>query len=169
VRAVTSGAMRPRPAPAKADAIVVLGLRLSSDGRPRPGLVHRVRLGADLWRGGAAPLLVLSGGGDRDRSEAEVMRALAIAHGVPEAVLLVEPRSRTTWANAQETAALLRARGLHRVILVSDGYHLPRARVLFRAAGLAVVATAAPPTPPVLTLAAALLREAMAWVVAVVR
>ena len=66
------------------------------------------------------------------------MRRLALASGVPEAALLLEPHSRNTWENAEESAHLLRLRGLRRVVLVSDRAHLPRAALLFRLAGLAV-------------------------------
>ena len=39
----------------------------------------------------------------------------------------------------------LRARGLSSVVLVSDRYHLPRARLQFRRAGLVIIATGHPP------------------------
>jgi uncharacterized SAM-binding protein YcdF (DUF218 family) len=61
------------------------------------------------------------------------------------------------------TAALLGRRGLSRVILVSDGYHLPRARFLFRLAGLVVVAMAAAPMPPWTALLPLVLRETAAF------
>ena len=102
-----------------------------------------------MFRQGAAPVLVLSGGGTGVVPEAEVMGDLARAAGVPEAALLVEPHSRNTFENARETARLLHARGLRTVILVSDRVHLPRAALLFRRAGLRVAgrAAAAPPAP----------------------
>jgi uncharacterized SAM-binding protein YcdF (DUF218 family) len=93
-------------------------------------------------------LLVLSGGGAGPVAEAEIMRRTALARGLPEAALLIEPRSRNTFENARETARLLRSRGLRSVVLVSDRVHLPRAALLFRLAGLRVVgwAGASPPS-----------------------
>jgi uncharacterized SAM-binding protein YcdF (DUF218 family) len=146
----TPDAARPRPAPAaRADAIVVLGCRLQADGRASPALCRRVARGVALFRQGAAPVLVLSGGGLTAVPEAEVMRRLAVAAGVPQAALIVEPRSRNTLENARETARILRARGLSTVVLVSDRVHLPRAALLFRHAGLNVAGRAAslPPAP----------------------
>ena len=70
------------------------------------------------------------------------MRRLALASGLPEAALLLEPRSRNTWENAEESARLLRRRGLRRVVLVSDRAHLPRAALLFRLAGLDIAGLA---------------------------
>jgi uncharacterized SAM-binding protein YcdF (DUF218 family) len=96
-----------------------------------------------LFAAGAAPLLLLSGGGRDAEPEAAAMRALALAAGVPEAAIVIEPRSRDTLGNARECALLLKARGLRRVVLVSDRAHLPRAALLFRLAGLEVVARSA--------------------------
>jgi uncharacterized SAM-binding protein YcdF (DUF218 family) len=131
-----------------ADAIVVLGCRLGADGRPSAAMERRVAAGVALLAAGAAPRLVLSGGGSAARPEAEVMRVLALGYGAPEAALLLETRSRDTIENALCTAALLRRDGLSRVVVVTDRYHLPRARLLFRHAGLAVVRGAAPPSRP---------------------
>ena len=79
--------------------------------------------------------------------EAEVMRQLALAAGVPDSALLIESRSRTTLENATETARLLSVAGPTTVVLVTDSYHALRARLLFRIAGVAVLAvqTAAVP------------------------
>jgi uncharacterized SAM-binding protein YcdF (DUF218 family) len=74
------------------------------------------------------------------------MRGMARAAGVPDAAMLLDMRSTSTFENAVETAQVLRDHGLSSVLLVSDGYHLPRARLLFRLCGVAVAAiSAAPP------------------------
>jgi uncharacterized SAM-binding protein YcdF (DUF218 family) len=115
-----------------ADAIVVLGCGA------RSRLERRVEHGIRLYHVGAAPLLLLSGGGHGAEPEAAIMRRHALAAEVPEAALLIEPHSRNTWENACESARLLWPRGLRRVVLVSDRAHLPRAALLFRLAGLDV-------------------------------
>jgi uncharacterized SAM-binding protein YcdF (DUF218 family) len=150
------------PAAPSAEAIVVLGCALSADGRASPALRRRVDRAVELYRTGAAPRLVLSGGGAGRRAEAEAMRELALHGGVPPGGLLVEARSRNTFENAAETAALLGAAGLSRVWLVSEAYHLPRAAMLFRLAGLTVVGTAAPPRRPLRRELRLRLREALA-------
>jgi uncharacterized SAM-binding protein YcdF (DUF218 family) len=127
-----------------ADAIVVLGCSVRGDG-PSPALARRVECGMACFARGDAPLLVLCGGGPGDRPEAAAMREIAIAGGIPDGAIVLEPRSRNTYENAVETARLMRAAGLKTLILVSDRYHLPRARLLFRRAGLIVLATAHPP------------------------
>jgi uncharacterized SAM-binding protein YcdF (DUF218 family) len=144
-----------------ADAIVVLGCALDENGGPTPALERRTRHGIALYRAGTAPLLVLSGGG-HPRPEAAAMVEIARAAGVPEAALLLEDRSRNTFENAAFTVPLLAERGATRVVVVSDFYHLPRARLMFRLAGLAVAAAAAPPRPPLRRLPPLILREAAA-------
>src|SRR5215469_9425599 len=138
------------------DAIVVLGCRGSA------ALKRRLETGIRLFESGAAPLLVLSGGGSGPLPEAEAMRRAAIAHGVPEAALLIDPVSRNTIENARETARLLSARGLRSVALVTDRAHLPRAAVLFRLAGLRIVGRAGVPARSPWREAAASLREIIA-------
>jgi uncharacterized SAM-binding protein YcdF (DUF218 family) len=109
--------------------------------------MRRLDCGIQLLQGGAAPLLLLSGGGDGPLPEAEIMRRMALARGVPEAVLLVEPGSRDTVENAREAARLLRSRSGRSVLLVSDRAHLLRAALLFRLAGLRIAGCVGA-TPP---------------------
>jgi uncharacterized SAM-binding protein YcdF (DUF218 family) len=115
--------------------------------RPPAGLTRRLDHGIRLLRAGAAPLLLLSGGGSGPVPEAEIMRRMALADGVPEAALLVEPGSRDTVENAREAARLLRPRGGRFILLVSDRVHLPRAALLFRLAGLRIAGWAGVPPP----------------------
>jgi uncharacterized SAM-binding protein YcdF (DUF218 family) len=140
----------------RADAIVVLGCRGST------ALKRRLRIGIELFERGAAPLLVLSGGGSGPLPEAEIMRRAAIANGVPPTALLIDTVSRNTFENARETARLLSARGLGSALLVSDRVHLPRAALLFRLAGLRVAGRAAVPVRSLRRTASAALREILA-------
>jgi len=78
--------------------------------RGEAGLTRRLDLGIHLYLAGAAPLLLLSGGGTGPVPEAELMRRMALARGVPDTALLVEPNSRDTVENANEAARLLRVR-----------------------------------------------------------
>src|SRR5438046_10572000 len=81
--------------PTAADAIVVLGCRVRADGTPSRQMRRRVALGVALYDNGAAPLLLLTGGGT-PLSEALVMAGLATASGVPSAALVCETASRNT-------------------------------------------------------------------------
>src|SRR5689334_4643365 len=143
-----------------ADAIVVLGCQLVSGGRPSGRLRRRVSLGVGLYRDGAAPLLLMSGGGAGPATEASVMRDLAREAGVPETAVLLETVSRNTFENAAYTARVLRGMGKTRVVLVSDRMHLPRAARLFRRAGLEVLGVAGVPASSMRRAFGAVLYEA---------
>src|SRR5439155_20409453 len=135
--------------------------RVDAAGLPSERLRRRVMLGVALYRDGAAPLLVLSGGGTGPVAEAEAMRDLALAAGVPAAALLLERDSRDTPANAVNTARLLKAAGKSRIVLVTDRTHLPRAAVLFRRAGLEIVGVAGVPARSIRRALAAAFYEIM--------
>jgi uncharacterized SAM-binding protein YcdF (DUF218 family) len=53
--------------------------------------------------------------------------------------LAVETASRDTWENAQFSAALFEQQGINRVLLVTHAFHMPRAVLSARAAGIDVV------------------------------
>jgi uncharacterized SAM-binding protein YcdF (DUF218 family) len=136
---ITARVDRARPA----DAIVVLGAA-QYDGRPSPVLAARLDHALDLWRGGLAPLIVVTGGnrpGDRF-TEAEASANYLIDRGVPDSALLREVQGTDTWSSLAATARILKARGLRAVVLVSDPYH--SARIQGTAAELGLNAVTSP-------------------------
>ena len=133
---------RERAAPA--DALVVLGARVLSGGMPSGALIARVEKAVELYQRGIAPRLVFSGGvGVNPPSEAQVMRSLAVQLGVPAEACLLEEQSHSTEQNARYSAELLRSLGARRVVVVSDPYHLLRARQYFRLQGFEVTTSPA--------------------------
>ena len=136
----------PVPPPVlRADAAVVLAgtvdLALSTPERielyDRP---ERIIEGAELVRSGRARLLVISGGsGDPLRPEAreaEYLATLARRLGVPSGQILLQGDSRTTFEDAERTAAILKRRGIQSFFLVTSAFHLPRAVACFSKQGL---------------------------------
>ena len=127
-----------------ADALVVLGARVLPGGVPSGALQARVEKAVELYQQGIAPRLVFSGGvGDHPPSEAQVMRALAVRLGVPAEACILEEESHSTEQNARYSAGLLRSMGARRVVVVSDPYHLLRARQYFRIQGFEVATSPA--------------------------
>jgi len=120
-----------------ADAIVVMGAA-QYDGRPSPVLKARLDHAVSLWEQHLAPRLVLTGGmGDGDTtSEAAVGRRYAVKHGVPDSVILMETRGRTTAESMERVAAMLDSLRHREVILVSDPFHMLRLSILARRFGL---------------------------------
>jgi uncharacterized SAM-binding protein YcdF (DUF218 family) len=128
----------------KADVVVVLGARVLPGGLGSPALRARVEKAVALYQRGLAPRLLFSGGvGVNPPAEARVMRELAVRLGVPEEACLLEERSHSTEQNARYSADMLRSLGARSVVVVSDPYHLLRARQYFRLHGFEVATSPA--------------------------
>jgi uncharacterized SAM-binding protein YcdF (DUF218 family) len=104
--------------------------------------LERIRYGARLHRRTGLPILV-TGGRPRNAAQpiAESMRrALVEDFGVP--VRWVEGRARTTYENAEQSAAMLQAEGIDTIYLVTHAVHMPRSQEAFERARLSVVPAA---------------------------
>lgn len=120
-----------------AGSIVVLGAA-QYDGRPSPVLRARLDHGIDLWNHGMGKVLVFTGGrgyGDTT-SEAAVGRSYARKRGVPDTVILMENKGRTTRESMLGVAEILGERGIKTAILVSDPFHMLRLSITGRRFGL---------------------------------
>jgi uncharacterized SAM-binding protein YcdF (DUF218 family) len=119
--------------------------------------LERVRYGAVVARRTALPVLVSGGAVSGGIAEGVLMkRALEEEFAVP--VRWVEARSRDTQGNAEQSAALLGADGVTRVILVAHGFDMPRASAEFAHAGLSVI-----PAPTVIAAERFPLDHASGW------
>ena len=123
-----------------ADAIVVAGAGVTGPCVPNNYAVRRAMLAARLWRQGRAPYVLFTGGHEPSRPcpIADVMGQLAAELGVPADRILLERASRNTHENAVLSAPLLRARGVSRILLVTDRLHMWRASSVFAQQGFAV-------------------------------
>jgi uncharacterized SAM-binding protein YcdF (DUF218 family) len=115
---------------------LILGAAVWQDG-PSPTLRRRTALAASLYHAGIATHLVPCGGlGRHPPAEAFVMRDLLSAAGVPDDRITPEARSTTTEENISFALPILRALGETEVLIVTDWYHAPRARLVARRLGL---------------------------------
>jgi len=122
----------------KADAIVVLGSQVYPGGRPGPSMARRADHAAALYRQGYAGHVICTGGftESESKSEAQVACDRIAEAGVPREALILEERSTSTEENAAFGAAIMRERGWGSAVVVSDGYHLLRAALMFGRAGI---------------------------------
>lgn len=130
----------PEPTLQPSDAVVVI----SGDEQ-----LARFQEGVNLFQKGYGKYLVFSGAAyDNGTSNADVMREMAIARGIPGSAILDEPLGEDTWGNAIYTRQVLEQHGLTSAILVTSPYHLQRAKLTFDAAyadsGIRVSVHAAP-------------------------
>jgi len=130
---------------ARADAAVIFGAKVTADGRLSTSLADRMRTGVELYTSGLVGTLVMSGGvGESGADEAAAMRAAALRSGVPAGAILLDRKGVDTDATVRNTTAMFRAKGIRRVLVVSQGYHLPRIKLAYRAAGWDVRTVPAP-------------------------
>ena len=128
----------------QAQAIVVLGGGIAPPSGKSTEInlnaaTDRVWFAARLFHAGKAPLVLVSGGSDPERdaySEARASAIFLVDLGVPAQTIVLEEASRNTRQNAAFSAALLKARGINHILLVTSALHMPRAMALFAAQGL---------------------------------
>ncbi len=132
---------------APADAIAVFGAAEYA-GHPSP--VYRARLdhAEMLYEHGIAPLMITLGGDGGDHySEGGVGRQYLMGEGVPEQAIIAETHSEDTVESARRVAAIARANGLRRIVVVSDGTHMFRIHEICAANGLNVLTSPRPRVP----------------------
>ena len=122
-----------------ADAILVLGAA-EYRGRPSPVLRARLDHALDLYQRKMASILITTGGagGDPDYTEGGVGRSYLIARNVPSEAIVVEPEGETTAHSIAAAGEILERMGLKSCILVSDGYHIFRAKKMLEFRGIKV-------------------------------
>jgi len=126
-----------------AGAIVVLGAGAYEQGAdygaasPYPSTLIRARYAGWLQRLTGLPVFV-AGGGEKG-AEAYAMQAVLLELGAPPEKVWIETASRNTQQNAQQTAEFLAPRGIRKVLLVTQAWHMRRSVWIFEKAGLDVV------------------------------
>lgn len=138
----------PREIPAT-EVIVLLGGGTEPAAYPRSTVEinsagDRVLYAAELYRGGKAPRILLSGGdiawlNDGSTTPAEDMREILLGMGVPESALIIESESQNTYENAVKAKELLAEQEITRVLLVTSAMHMPRSVALFEKQGFEVI------------------------------
>jgi uncharacterized SAM-binding protein YcdF (DUF218 family) len=130
------------------DAIVVLG---AAQFNGIPSQVFRARLDTafDLYQQGYAPTIVVTGGrimGDQ-YTEAEAGKTYLVDRGVPADAILMENVSHNTAASFDGVRRILQPRGVESLLVVSDGFHLYRSKLLAEDAGFEAFGYAAQDSP----------------------
>jgi vancomycin permeability regulator SanA len=118
----------------KRDVALVLGAGLRADGKPTDVLQARIDTAVSLYAAGKVHKLLMSGDNSNALyDEVTAMKAAAVANGVPENDVLLD------YAGFRTLDSCVRVRkvfGQRQVLVVSQGFHLPRAIHLCRWAGV---------------------------------
>ncbi len=117
--------------PRKADCIVVFGGGVGESGKAAQGYEERVNYAVELYKNGFADHLIFSSGYKTTFDETMLMKALAIAIGVPDSAIILDRRPSSTHENVKFTTLILEAKGWKSALLVTSPYHTLRASLVF--------------------------------------
>lgn len=128
-----------------ADCAIVLGAAAWHD-KPSPVLRERLNHAIDLYKSGHAGAILLTGGYGKgaDFAEAEVGLQYCVDQGVPREKIRAETVSVSTVANLKKAKEIMDAEGWSEALLVSDPWHLKRARRMASDLGLKVFPSGTP-------------------------
>lgn len=123
-----------RPEFSHADSAIVLGAAINT-----PALKNRTLKGLELFEQGKVDQLVLSGGkiSDSDISEAEYMEKVIKQNQDSNVKYVLEDGSHNTYENIKNSKQKIG--DINSVVIVSDEFHLARAVLLAKRAGIETV------------------------------
>jgi SanA protein len=113
---------------------LVLGAQVRSDGSMSGMLADRVAVAGELYRAGKVDRVLVSG--DHGRAvydEPNTMKRALVAAGVPEEDIFTDHAGFDTWDSVVRARKVFQARS---ALVVTQGFHMPRAVWLARHAGL---------------------------------
>ena len=145
------------------DAIIVLGAQVKRDGTPNVQLGWRLDAAYDAYVQKNVPVVVCGAQGkDEPVPEAVAMKTYLVEKGVQEQDILTDPDSFNTNQNLKNAAALLNGmQGIHKVLIVTSDYHVPRAMALAKDLGFDACGMGSPCKPEYWLKNHA--REALSW------
>ena len=122
-----------------AECAIVLGAAAWHD-KPSPVLRERLNHAIDLYKKGNVQTLLLTGGYGKgaDFAESEVGLEYCVSQGVPRSEIRAEFQSLSTIENLKEAKKIMSGEGWKKALLVSDPWHLKRARRMAADLGLDV-------------------------------
>lgn len=127
----------------KSDAGVILGSKVNTDGTLSPRLIARLDKGIELYNQNLIKTIIVSGGtGKENRNEAEVMKQYLLTHNIPNENIIADGNGNNTAATAKNSAAIMKAHGLKSVVIISQFFHLTRATLAFKQAGITDISKA---------------------------
>lgn len=149
-------------------AIVVLGCQVKPWG-PSILLQDRLDKALEYWKEHPETVIVVSGaqGPDEPSTEARAMADYLMEKGVPEDKILLEEKSHNTIQNLTYSKQLLEERGYDMsggAAIVSNGFHLTRAKMLAGRVGYENISTLAAPSSHVPSRLKMYIREPIALV-----
>ena len=144
-------------------AIIVVGAQVKKDGTPNVQLGWRLDAAYDAYSQRPVPVVVCGAQGkDEPVAEAEAMKQYLMEKGIPEQDIMTDPDSFNTSQNLKNAAELLKNKtDIHKVLIVTSDYHVPRSLALARDLGFEASGLGSPCKPEYWVKNHA--REALSW------
>lgn len=121
------------------DAIIVLGAQVKPDGTPNVQLSWRLDKAIEAYERKTVPIVVCGAQGkDEPVTEAEAMKQYLTERNIPADMILQDPESFNTnenLENAREKLNAIDGVTIHRVLIVTSDYHVPRSLAIARDLG----------------------------------
>ena len=116
------------------DCILVLGCGLRADGSPSDMLHDRLVVGTSLYSSGASSNILMSGDhGRTEYDEVNAMKNFALNEEIPSADIFMDHAGFSTYESIYRAKEIF---GADKIIVVTQGYHLPRALYIAEALGI---------------------------------
>jgi vancomycin permeability regulator SanA len=113
---------------------LVLGAGLNPDGSPSAFLEARLRVAKALYDSGRARVILVSGDNQvSNYDEPTAMRDWLVVNGIPAAAVVRDFAGRDTYDSCVRANRIF---GVDHALIVSQGFHLPRAVAICRAVGI---------------------------------
>lgn len=130
------------------DVLLILGCRVRGE-EAEPMLRMRAEAAAAYLREHPTVIAVPCGGivhDDQQKSEAQAIREILLENGIDDGRILLEDRSTTTYENFVNASSLLKDADVpaERIAFLSSEFHLLRAGLIARLAGVRAQTVAAP-------------------------
>jgi vancomycin permeability regulator SanA len=113
---------------------LVLGAGLKAKGAPSDILEDRILTAIELYKNNRIGKFIMSGDNSSvDHNEVEAMKQFALAQGLPEEAIILDPAGLSTYNSCERVKSNF---GLSKVIVITQKYHLRRALYLCNEQGV---------------------------------
>ncbi len=132
----------------RVDAILVLGAA-QFNGTPSKVLQARLDHALDLYNRGIAPKIIVTGGNQPGdvTTEASASANYLINRGVDDSNILREVHGISTYDSIRDASAFAKDQGVEKVVIVTDGFHMLRSRLIAEEFGLKAITSPAKNSP----------------------
>ncbi len=124
------------------DLMVVFGNEVTPEGKPSKRLQARLDEALKISQGHWTPAILVSGGtGKEGFNEADVMATYLKEHGIEKEKIIIDSQGLNTRKTAQNTARYLKGNDLDSIMIISQYFHISRARLAFEKEGIKNIAS----------------------------